>query len=76
MVTYKEIDCLKCEEFIKPADRKCDECSKVYNEHREKLIIDELSTFSKEALITKLYNRMTGMEKITMADYCEKKNKQ
>ena len=59
MVTYKEIDCLKCETFIKPEDRNCAECSRVYNEHQEKLIIDELSTFSKDALITKLYNRMT-----------------
>lgn len=76
MTTYKEIDCLKCETFIKPGDRNCEECFKVYNEHREKLVIDGLNEFSKDALITKLYNRMTVMEKIILADQYEKKSKE
>lgn len=68
MVTFKEIDCMKCEQFIKPKDRHCEECSRVYNEHLEKVVKDKLSKFSKDELINKLYKKMTGMEQISMME--------
>lgn len=66
MVTFEEIDCMKCEQFIKPEDRHCEECSRVYNKHMEKMIKEKLSTFSKDKLIDKLYQKMTYMEQLSL----------
>lgn len=35
MVKLEEINCLKCEMYIKPEDRDCAGCSEVYNESRK-----------------------------------------
>lgn len=34
---YWDIDCIKCEQHVKPEHRNCKECSRVYNEHHKDL---------------------------------------